>query len=215
MLLNLVSPKPLFKALAAERQMTSLIDKEIVSYGEEFTFIRSDWVPLYFDHGHAITSDDGSQTAYRAITTRGELLWLVFSAGKSRGYHAESACPFDAFDEARGALERRRMVKQRHWQDVQELARDLRMRRVSMEILIEDAVESPLCALGTRHFLRSIGLPNVKRMSGFALSWLMLIDGQLGFVLYQAALRQGIGLSRCANKSKYFDAVVERTARHS
>lgn len=191
MLSNSFTKNDLFTALAADRQMTSLIDKDIIAQGETFTYLRSDWVSLYYDRGNAVTSDDGSQTAYRAITTRGEKLWLVFSAGKTRGYHAESDCPFDAFIEARDALYRRRQVRA-NWDEVRALARDLRLRRITFEVLRSDADASPLCAMGTRHFLRRVGIPNIKRMSGFWLAWLMLIEPQLGFVLHQAASRAAI-----------------------
>ncbi|WP_299787732.1 hypothetical protein [uncultured Marivita sp.] len=180
-----------YERLAHERQMTSLIDRDVIALGGDFTHLRSDWVSLTYDLGHKVTSDDGSQYAYRAITRRGELLWLVFSAGKTRGYHSEASCPFAAFDEARDALARRRQIRSR-WGCVTEVARALRRGRLRFDILIEDAEASPLCAMGTRHFLRAIGVPNIKRMPGFALAWLMLIDGQLGFVIYQAALREGV-----------------------
>jgi hypothetical protein len=60
------------------------------------------------------------------------------------------------------------------------------------DILIEDAHTSPLCAMGTRHFLRSVGLSGITRLSGFKLAWLMLLEPQLGFVIHQAALREGV-----------------------
>lgn len=186
-----IDTKDLFKALAADRQMTSLIDKEIIANGDSFKFIRSDWVPLFYDQGHEVTSDDGSQTAYRAITTMGEKLWLVFSTGKTRGFHAESTCPFDAFVEARDALDRRRAIR-RDWDEVEQLGRDLRRRRITMDVRIEDAEASPLCAMGTRHFMRRMGMPRITRASGFIIAWLMLIEPQLGFVLHQAALRENV-----------------------
>ena len=179
----------LFKSLAADRQMTSLIDKEIIADGGAFTYLRSDWVALYFDSGNVVVSDDGSQSAYRAITTCGEKLWLVFSEGKTRGYHAESDCPFEAFEEARDALTRRRAIRA-DWDNIKALAQDLRMRRVALDIHIDDAVASPLCAMGTRHFLRRLGMSKVTRISGFKLAWLMLLEPQLGFVIDQAASRQ-------------------------
>lgn len=190
MLLN-HSKNRLFKALAAERQMTSLLDKEIVSAGDDFVFLRSDWISLYYDRAHVIRSDDGSQHAYRAITKQGEKLWLVFSRGKTRGYHAECDCPFEAFEAAKDALFRRRQIKA-NWTDVTRLARDLRLRRLQLDVRIEDAEQSPLCAMGVRHFLRSIGASHLTRMSGFKLAWIMLLEPQLGFVIYQAALRQGV-----------------------
>ena len=180
-----------FKRLAHERQMMSLIDRDIVSLGGDFRFHRSDWISLYYDTGYKVTSDDQSQYAYRAITTRGELLWLVFSAGKTRGYHSEEPCPFAAFEDAQLALAHRRFVKSR-WDEVRQVASALRLGRLRFDILIDDAHASPLCAMGTRHFLRSIGIPNVKRISGFKLAWLMLIEPQLGFVIHEAALREGV-----------------------
>ena len=195
MLFEFISKTTLFKTLAADRQMTSLIDKEIIANGDAFSFLRSDWVSLYFDRANCVTSDDGTQTAYRAITTKGEKLWLVYSTGKTRGYHAESACPFDAFVEARDALDRRRQVRA-NWDDVKRLGRDLRSRRMTMEVRIEDAHASPLCAMGTRHFLRQMGMARGTRISGFSLAWVMLIEPQLGFVLHQAALREGVSSAR-------------------
>jgi len=193
--------KDLFKSLAADRRMTSLIDKEIIADGGEFSSLRSDWVTLFYDNLHCITSDDASQKAYRAITTRGEKLWLVFSKGKTRGYHAESECPFDAFQEARDALSRRRQIKA-NWDDVAAFSRDLRLRKRALTVRIEDAAASPLCGMGTRYFLRAIGVPNLKRISGFKLAWLMLLEPQLGFVIHQAALREGIDLKRAARHSR-------------
>ena len=208
MLSKFVRTKPLFKALAAERQMTSLIDKEIIANGDAFSFLRSDWVSLFYDQSNYVTSDDGSQTAYRAITTQSEKLWLVFSKGKDRGYHAESDCPFDAFLEARDALDRRRRIRS-NWDEVKQLGRDLRCCRISMEVRIEDAEASPLCAMGRRHFLRQMGIRRVKRISGFSLAWLMLIEPQLGFVLRQAALRQAASpaQSRCLTGAKISSGV--------
>ncbi|MCY4334204.1 MAG: hypothetical protein OXC60_05970 [Litoreibacter sp.] len=171
--------------------MTSLIDKEITSNGEGFVFLRSDWVALYYDSAHVVRSDDGTQYAYRAITKQGEKLWLVFSEGKTRGYHAECDCPFEAFMIARNALQQRRQVKA-NWHEVTKLARDLRTRRLKLDVQLEDAERSPLCAMGIRHFLRSIGAPNLTRISGFKLAWMMLAEPQLGFVIHQAALREGV-----------------------
>ncbi len=119
------------------------------------------------------------------------MLWLVFSTGKSRGYHSEAACPFDAFEEARAALDQRRAIKSR-WNDVTSLARNLRQGRMRFDILIEDSLTSPLCSMGTRHFLRTVGLAGITRISGFKLAWLMLLEPQLGFVIHQAALREGV-----------------------
>lgn len=188
---NIITKVAAYERLAQERQMVSLIDRDIIALGGDFIPQRSDWVSLFYDTAHKVTSDDGSQYAYRAITTRGELLWFVFSSGKSRGYHSEADCPFDAFREARAALDHRRQIKAR-WTDVKAIASNLRRGRMRFDILIEDAHTSPLCPMGTRHFLRSVGLPKITRLSGFKLAWLMLLEPQLGFVIHQAALREGV-----------------------
>lgn len=188
---NILSKVAAYERLAQERQMMSLIDQDIIALGGDFIPQRSDWISLFYDSAHKVTSDDGSQYAYRAITTRGELLWFVFSNGKARGYHSEADCPFDAFKEARAALAQRRQIKSR-WTELQRIARALRRRQARFDILIEDAHSSPLCPMGTRHFLRSVGLSGITRLSGFKLAWLMLLEPQLGFVIHQAALRQGL-----------------------
>jgi hypothetical protein len=188
---NIITKVAAYERLARERQMTSLIDRDIIALGGDFIPLRSDWISLFYDTAHKVISDDGSQYAYRAITTRGELLWFVFSTGKSRGYHSEAACPFAAFTEAKTALDQRRQIKAR-WSDVTSIARDLRCGKMRFDILIEDAHTSPLCAMGTRHFLRSVGLSGITRLSGFKLAWLMLLEPQLGFVIHQAALREGV-----------------------
>lgn len=188
---NILTKVAAYERLALERQMMSLIDRDIIALGGDFVPLRSDWISLFYDAGHKIVSEDGSQYAYRAITTRGELLWFVFSNGKSRGYHSEASCPFEAFAQARAALDQRRQIKSR-WSDVTSVARDLRRGRRRFDILIEDAHTSPLCAMGTRHFLRSVGLSGITRLSGFKLAWLMLLEPQLGFVIHQAALREGV-----------------------
>jgi len=60
--------------LAKQRQMTSLIDQEILSHSTDMVFTKADWVPLYFDRGNKVTSDNGQMAAYRAMTLKGELL---------------------------------------------------------------------------------------------------------------------------------------------
>ena len=110
--------------------MTSLIDKEIISNGGEFSSFRSDWVTVFYDQSNNVTSDDGSQTAYRAITRRGVKLWLVFSKDNQKGYRAASNCPFDAFQEAQDAGAEKRQMP-----DLWSKFRDRRRRRPRVEIV--------------------------------------------------------------------------------
>ena len=181
----------LFQTLANERQMTSLMEKEVVAGIGDFVYDRANWVSLYYDTGRRAHSDDGTQVAYRAITTDGQLLWYVKTDGKAHMYHSLATCPFEAFEEANAAIAKRRSVKS-GWADVQAHAWRLATFRERHDVLIKDAYASPLCPLGIQSFLRSVGIGKAKRIPGFLAGWLMLIDPQLGFVIHEARLRHGI-----------------------
>lgn len=177
------------RLLAKQRQMTSLIDQEIVSDGRDFVFDKTDWVPLYFDKGYAVRSDCGKVIAYRAVTLDLQLLWLVFGEGKQRGYHAIEADPVAATHAAKATWARRAFVRS-NWSEVEQVAQDLILGRARFDILWEDAVASPLCSLGIEGFIRSIGMPRVRRMNGRLAACLMKIEPQMGFVIYEAMQRR-------------------------
>lgn len=180
------------RLLAKQRQMTSLIDKEIISSGGAFVFDKTDWVPLYYDTGYAVRSDCGDIIAYRAATLSGQLLWLVFTTGKKRGYHAIADDPVQAMADAKAVWARRAMVRA-NWEDVTRTAGELRAFRARFDIRIEDAEASPLCSLGIEGFMRAIGMGHVRRMPGWLAGWLMKLEPQMGFVIYEAMQRHGHG----------------------
>ncbi|MEM6308745.1 MAG: hypothetical protein AAF754_01755 [Pseudomonadota bacterium] len=179
----------LFFQLANTRQMMSLMEKDILGAANTFIYDKTDWVKLWFDPDHAVTSDCGTITAYRAITIQGQLLWYVFGAGKSRGYHATCADPFAAMAEAQDVWARRKYIKT-EWAFVETLARDLRLGKRKLEVRIEDAHASPLCTLGIEGFMASVGLKGVRKISGRIAGLLMKIEPQLGFVIFQAWQRE-------------------------
>lgn len=179
-----------FSVLARQRQMTSLLEREIAASGTDFIEIYCDWIRAVYDPSQKVTSDDGLRTAFRAVSDQGELHWLVYTDGKVHPCHSEASCPFDAFEEARFASIRRKAVRS-NWAEVETLIRDLRTGRVRFGIELEDAYASPLCAMGVRHFLRRVGLSRARRLPGVALAWLAALDPQLGFVIAQAAHRVG------------------------
>ncbi|MEM8576716.1 MAG: hypothetical protein AAGF60_02590 [Pseudomonadota bacterium] len=182
------TPKPFF-TLAAARQMTSLIERELLLAAPPFVRDTSDWVKLWYDPGNAKTSECGQMTAYRAVTDGGRTLWFVFTPRKARGYHALTDCHIAAMDMARRAWAQRRAVRA-DWPAVEALARELRLGRVRLDVRMDDAERSPLCTLGIEGFLRGVGLGRVRQISGRLAAWLMLIEPQMGFVLHEAALRQ-------------------------
>lgn len=176
------------RLLAQQRQMTSLIDKEIISSGGEFIFDKTDWVPLYYDTGYDVRSECGTATAYRAATLDGHLLWLVFTPAKRRGYHATSHDPVQAIADAKASWARRSMVR-KEWDGVEHSARALRKFQGDFDIRIEDAQASPLCSLGIEGFMRSIGIGRVQRIPGWLAGWLMKLEPQMGFVIFEAMQR--------------------------
>jgi hypothetical protein len=165
--------------------MMSLMEKEFLAASDAFLFDKTDWVKLWYDPGHAIRSDCGKITAYRAITRRGQLLWYVFHTEKSRGYHASCSSPHAAIEEAQAVWVHRRLVKSQ-WSDVQRIAQDLASGKAKFDVRIEDAHASPLCTLGIDGFLSSVGLARVTRISGRMAALLMKLEPQMGFVIYEA-----------------------------
>lgn len=175
--------------LARERPMTLLVDKEIASAGSDLVFSKADWVPLYFDRGHAVTSDCGRITAYRALTLRAQFLWMVFDRNKARGYHASTDDPFEALDMAQKAWAHRRAVRA-DWPQVEATARDLLWGRQRFDVRREDLHASPLCTLGAEGFLAAIGCGKAQRIPGRLAALLMKIEPQMGFVLHAAMQRR-------------------------
>ena len=176
--------------LIALRRGTSSLDRHFDTGADSLRYDRSNWTTLLYDLRNSVSSERG-RVAYRAMTSRGEALWFVVSDGKKRGYHAETECPWRAIEMAREANRRRREIRAR-WDDVRRLGREVRLGRRRFEVTLDDAAASPLCAMGVRNFMRTIGLGRVKRAPAAVVGWMMLIDDQVGFVLYEAALRQGV-----------------------
>lgn len=174
--------------LAQQRTMTSLVDMEIASAGPDMVFTKADWVPLYFDRGHGVTSDCAQITAFRALTLKGHFLWMVFARDKVRGYHASTRDPHGAIDMAKASWAHRRAVRQ-EWDLVERTARDLILGRQRFDVRREDLHASPLCHLGAEGFLRAVGCGKAQRIPGRVAALLMKIEPQMGFVLHAATQR--------------------------
>lgn len=175
----------LFETLAKERQMMSLIEKEVLAGAGSFLFDNSNWVKLWYDPGYAVTSDCGGATAYRAITVDGDLLWFVFAKGKKLGFHATQSDPVAAIEEAKATWAHRKAVRSR-WDEVEEVARDLWRGTQKFDVRIEDAHASPLCTRGVEGFMGSVGLGGLTRISGRTAVMMMKIEPQVGFVIFEA-----------------------------
>ncbi len=176
--------------LAKERQMMSLIEREIIGGSDQIVRHSENWVHMWVDTGHRVMSDCGTMVAERGITRGGRLLWLITREGKRHAFHATAQDPFAAFEQANAAQARRREVRGQ-WATVKRLRRDLLTGRRHMDVTLEDAAASPLCSVGIEAFMSRIGMGRVQRVSGRVAALMMLIEPQVGFVIFEAAARQG------------------------
>lgn len=184
----------LLNSLCLNRQMVSLVERQIAVAATAFEENRENWVRMWIDPGQVVHGECGLVTAHRGITHEGQLLWLVRHRDKAHGYHATPDDPVEAIAQARHAWAERRRVRQR-WGEVETLARAARAGKYRQTVLIEDAYASPLCETGVRAFMTRIGLkrftqPGVGRMSARSVGQLMRIEPQVGFVLMAAFERR-------------------------
>lgn len=184
-----VSSQKLWAILAKERAMTSLIEKELAPATTPFERNKENWVRAWLDHGNSFVCGTGEHLAIRAITDHGELFWYVKSRSRRLGYHSDHDTPEGAIEDARVAAKRRRAVRH-NWEFVRRLRRDLMLGRSKLDVRIQDAYDSPLCTLGVKAFMRRIGLGRCQGVSGFVAGFMACLDEQVGFVIYQAWLRQ-------------------------
>ncbi len=186
---NLTHPAACLR-LAQDRPMTSHIDSDVIAVSADMVFDRSDYVPLYYDLGHKITSDCGTIDAYRALAMTGDFHWLVFTPGKRKGYHAQCEDPFEAMERAKQCWAHRRAVRQ-EWVSVEATARDLLWGRQSFDVTVDDLIASPLCHMGIEGCRKTLGLSRVTRISGRLAALIMKIEPQMGFVIHAAMQRHG------------------------
>ena len=180
---------PLQTRLVGERQMMSLMEKEIAVIVGDLVQDRENWVRMWVDTGHIVTSDDGTLQAFRGIDFDGTLMWLVRHPNKKHGYHSRLSDPFAAMIEANEAWADRRRVRAR-WPLVKSIAWDLILGRKSFAVTRADAHQSALCGAGIDAFMTRIGCKNRQALSGRTAAMLMLLDPQLGFVIYAAYERE-------------------------
>ncbi len=175
--------------LARQRQMTSLIDREIAAASDDIVYNSENWVRMWIDEAQTVLSDCGQIKALRGIDEHGTLLWMVRHAERKHGYHSTESDPVAAMEDASDAWARRRAVRQ-DWERIETIARDMRAGRRDLTITLEDADRSPLCTVGIRAFLARIGMANLQRASGRLAGLMMKVEPQVGFVIHEAALRE-------------------------
>ena len=188
---------PLKTRLVKQRQMMSLMEKEMVIATGDLVFDNENWVKMWVDTGHGIIGDDGTSVAYRGIDLNAQLLWLVRRPKLSHGYHSTATSPFDAISEARTAWAERARVRSR-WPMVRQIARDLLTGKQNFDVTREDARKSALCGVGIDAFMTRLLMPDKQVISGRMAASLMVIEPQLGFVIntaYERALTEGKALA--------------------
>lgn len=176
---------PLKTRLVKQRQMMSLMEKEMVISTGDLVFDDENWVKMWVDTGHGVISDDGSCVAYRGIDLNAQLLWMVRHPKRKHGYHAATASPIDAITEAQHAWAERARVRGR-WPLVKQIARDLVTGKRDFVVTRDDARRSALCGVGIDAFMTRLWMPNKQSISGRMAASLMVIEPQLGFVIYTA-----------------------------
>ncbi|MEP4248996.1 hypothetical protein [Tateyamaria sp.] len=178
----------LFKTLVGERKTQNGTDQGQQPSTDGFTFVDRDWVTLWYDRDHAVRSDCCGMTAYRAITTTGDLLWYVAPEGKAPVYHAQCADPFQAIEHATVALGAQGDLNLR-WAFIERLASDLRSGARTLDITLGDVQCSPVAPAGIRMFMACLARLGARHISARYVAMLMKVSPGLGFVLHTAWMR--------------------------
>ena len=147
-----------------------------------------DWVKVWIDPVQTIRDDVAKATAQRAITDEGHVIWMVFRDNRKRAFHANVKTPEEAFQIAKTAVERRRLVA-KNWNELKELRRDILMFRSRMRPTLKDAEQAGLCDLGVQGFLNRLGLGHRQDCSGYLLAVASLFDRQIAYPLWIARAR--------------------------
>lgn len=174
--------------LAMDRQMTSLIEREIASISSSIVREREDGFDAYVDYDHIVSFDGGETRAYRAVSvSEGTLFWLVRRSGKTKGYYSDCTDPLIAIERAEAAW-RNRLLIRKNRDAVDRLARDILLGRRRLRVRLQDAYSSPLCEMGVSAFFRRMRISGVTEIPGWLAAIFMRIEPQVGFVIHQAHL---------------------------
>ena len=178
----------LFETLAAQRTLDVCATGQADAGADAFIFVDRTWVTLWYDPRHAIPSACGSMTAYRAITTTGDLLWYVASENAGPVYHAQCATPAEAILHAKIALGLRGGTNGRMTQ-IHRLAQDLRNGTISFDVIDDDARGAARRPIAFRALLALGALFGQRGISGRTAALLMRLDPDMGSIIQSAARR--------------------------
>ena len=184
-------PGALFQKLMGERKTLTAGEKEVIADASAFTYVDRTWVTLWYDPGHAIHSECGGMTAFRAITTTGDLLWYVAPEGDAPVYHAQCSDPFEAIEHAKVALGAQTDLNRR-WAHIERLADDLRSGTLAFDVKAEDARNVPFRASTFKGVMLVAGLFGARTISGRTAARLMKVQPSIGFIIYAAWMRAQI-----------------------
>ncbi|MFL4470953.1 hypothetical protein ACERZ8_14090 [Tateyamaria armeniaca] len=184
-------PGALFQKLAGERKALSQGEKDAIADASAFTFVDRTWVTLWYDPAHAIRSKCGGMTAFRAITTTGDLLWYVAPEGDAPVYHAQCADPFEAIEHATVALGAQADLNRR-WAHIERLAEDLRSGAVAFDVTLEDARRVPIRPTMFKALMAAMSLFGKRTVSGRNAAMLMKAEPSIGFIIHAAWIRSHI-----------------------
>ena len=178
----------LFETLTAQRTLGHCASKQGDTSTDAFIFVDRTWVTLWYDPRHAIPSTCGSMTAYRAITTTGDLLWYVASENAGPVYHAQCATPAEAILHAKIALGIQGGTNGRMTQ-IHRLAQELRNGTIAFDVIDDDARGTSRRPIGFRALLALGALFGQRGISGRTAALLMMLDSDMGSIIQSAARR--------------------------
>ena len=184
-------PGALFQILMGERKTLSAGEKEAIADASAFTYVDRTWVTLWYDPAHAIRSKCGGMTAFRAITSTGDLLWYVAPEGDAPVYHAQCADPFEAIEHATVALGAQADLNRR-WAHIERLAHGLRSGALKFNVTPEDARRVPMRPTLFKAFMAVVDLFGTRAISGRTAAMMMKVEPSIGFVIHAAWVRAQI-----------------------
>jgi len=174
--------------LAIERRLVDATTTRVTKETGDIIRNRESWVRMWVDGSYAVHCDQDLMTAQRGITDDGQIIWLVRHPYRSAAYHAVAHDPAVAFARAANAWRRCDALRDR-LPEIRALARDVVLGRVRLSVRLEDAAASPLSAVEIRGFMQRFGMSRTQAIPGRLALALMLVEPQVGFVLWHARNR--------------------------
>lgn len=175
----------LHRRLIAHRHPGLSVDPLLPQGAPEVVRDHRHWVTCWIDRHQTVNSADGTSTASRAITDRGEMIWVVRRSGQPRIYHSPKVAPFEALADAHKALTEWHRVKLL-WSEVRKLRRQVLSGAMNFHLTAEDVYRSALSPVSVQSCLRWFGMTHRASLSARNTALLSYLDEDALFCLWTA-----------------------------